>query len=190
MYPTLPPSCEPAILEQFLRAEAMAMDAVCAAQVHAPPHALGFLKQHEEEERAHLKKFEELTGIESHPRDKLPKVPSQWHSCAVMLYGYEALGLEFAKLLVLRRPDLMDIKEDEEIHVAFFESEVRKILTAGGDDAEKARQFAQGWMRRVPKTVGRYVDHPSMATWRDEIVEAIMETIRSRFATVGLTPKE
>ena len=47
----LPPACERPILERFLRAEAMAMYSVRAAQEHVPPHALAFLKRHEEEDR-------------------------------------------------------------------------------------------------------------------------------------------
>ena len=186
MTTALPASCERALLEQFLRAEAMAMDAVRSAQDHAPPHALGFLRRHEEEERVHLREFEELTGIEARAREKLPKLPAQWHACAVQLYGYEALGLEFARLLVSLRPDLAHIQADEETHVGFFENEVRKILADGGGAAENARQFARGWMRRIPKTVGRYVDHPSLAPWREALQEGILEAIRARFAAIGL----
>ena len=47
-------------------------------------------------------------------------MPSQWEMLAVLLFGYEALGLEFATLLAGIRPDLSDILEDEQVHVGFF----------------------------------------------------------------------
>ena len=50
---------ERAILEQFLKAEAMALWAVRSAQAQAVPRAvLQFLRRHEEEEAQHLKQFE------------------------------------------------------------------------------------------------------------------------------------
>jgi hypothetical protein len=60
----LPSSCERAILEQFLKAEAMALWAVRSAQVQeVPPAVLEFLRRHEEEEAQHLKQFELLLGL-------------------------------------------------------------------------------------------------------------------------------
>ena len=97
----LPSSCERAILEQFLKAEAMALWAVRAAQAQdVPPGVLQFLRRHEEEEAQHLKQFELLLGTTSHGKTSLPRVPDQWRVLAVHLYGYETLGLEFARLLV------------------------------------------------------------------------------------------
>ena len=125
----LPPTCERAILEQFLKAEAMALWAVRSAQAQNVPRAvLQFLRRHEEEEAQHLKQFERLLGVNSHGKTALPRMPSQWRVLAVHLYGYEALGLEFARLLVSLRPDLTSILKDEEIHVGFFEQEVRAIV--------------------------------------------------------------
>ena len=112
----LPSSCERAILEQFLKAEAMALWAVRSAQAQdVPCGVLQFLRRHEEEEAQHLKQFELLLGTNSHGKAALPRMPSQWRVLAVHLYGYEALGLEFARLLVGLRPDLTSILEDEEI---------------------------------------------------------------------------
>ena len=142
----LPPTCERAILEQFLKAEAMALWAVRSAQAQDVPHAvLSFLRRHEEEEAQHLKQFELLLGTSSHGKTALPRMPSQWKVLAVHLYGYETLGLEFARLLVQLRPDLASILEDEAVHVGFFEHEVRAILNHGGRVADGARQAAQAW---------------------------------------------
>src|SRR2546427_9336418 len=96
----IPSSCERAILEQFLKAEAMALWAVRSAQAQdVPPGVLQFLRRHEEEAQ-HLKQFELLLGMSSHSKTALPRMPSQWRILAVHLYGSETLGLEFAKLLV------------------------------------------------------------------------------------------
>ena len=63
----LPSSCERAILEQFLKAEAMALWAVRSAQAQdVPSGVLQFLRRHEEEEAQHLKQFELLLGTNSH----------------------------------------------------------------------------------------------------------------------------
>ena len=140
----LPPTCERAILEQFLKAEAMALWAVRSAQAQNVPRAvLQFLRRHEEEEAQHLKQFERLLGVNSHGKTALPRMPSQWRVLAVHLYGYEALGLEFARLLVSLRPDLTSILKDEEVHVGFFEREVRAILVQGGLAVDDIRQAAK-----------------------------------------------
>ena len=116
-YP-LPSVCERAILEQFLKAEAMALWAVRSAQAQdVPPVALQFLRRHEKEEAQHLKQFELLLGASSQGKTALPRMPSQWRILAVQLYGYETLGLEFARLLVGLRPGLASILKDEEAHV-------------------------------------------------------------------------
>ena len=125
----LPPSCETALLERFLKAEAMALWAVRSAKAKdVPEGVLSFLLRHEEEEAKHLKEFETRLGVQSHAREKLPRMPSQWWALVIQLFGYEALGLEFAKLLVQVQPDLMSILEDELAHVDFFEREVKKVL--------------------------------------------------------------
>src|SRR5580692_2711406 len=96
----LPHTCERALLEQFLKAESMALWLVRSAQTQdVPPGVLQFLRRHEEEEDRHLRQFEQLLGTASRGRAALPRVPSEWRVLAVHLYGYEALGLEFAKLL-------------------------------------------------------------------------------------------
>lgn len=177
---------ERALLERFLRAEAMAMWAVRSAQVHAPPRALAFLKRHEEEEREHLRQFEGMTGIAAREKAVLPKVPKQWHALAVQLYGYEALGLEFAKLLAALRPDLGKILEDEEVHVGYFENEVRDILAAGRGPANGAREFARAWFRRLPKTLDRYLKGDGLDPHRERLREEILGSIRRRFTSVGL----
>ena len=85
----------------------MALWAVRSAQVQDVPRGVvQFLRRHEEEEAQHLKQFELLLGTNSHGKAALPRMPSQWRVLAVHLYGYEALGLEFARLLVGLRPDL------------------------------------------------------------------------------------
>jgi hypothetical protein len=183
----LPPSCERAILEQFLKAEAMALWAVRSAQVQdVPRRVVQFLRRHEEEEAQHLKQFELLLGTNSHGKEALPRMPSQWRVLAVHLYGYEALGLEFARLLVGLRPDLTSILEDEEVHVGFFEHEVRVILEHGGSAADGARQAAQAWRRRLPRTVHRYLHDESLAAFRDELQQRFLDRIDARFLAVGL----
>ncbi len=159
MTATLSASCEPALLERFLKAEAMALWSVRAAQTKDVPHGvLEFLRRHEEEEAQHLKEFETRLGVISHQRERLPRVPSQWWALVIHLYGYETLGLEFAKLLVQVQSDLKSILDDETVHVGFFENEVRKVLAQGGMQADKARQSARSWWRRLPLTVDRYLE--------------------------------
>ena len=183
----LPSSCERAILEQFLKAEAMALWAVRSAQAQGVPSSvLQFLRRHEEEEAQHLKQFELLLGTSSHGKTALPRMPSQWQVLAVHLYGYEALGLEFARLLVCLRPDLISILKDEEAHVGYFEHEVHTILVHGGSAADGARQAAQAWRRRLPRTVDRYLHDESLAPFRDELRQQILDVIDSRFLAVGL----
>jgi len=183
----LPSSCEQAILEQFLKAEAMALWAVRSAQVqNVPPGVLQFLRRHEEEEAAHLKQFELLLGTNSHGKPTLPRVPSQWNVLAVHLFGYETLGLEFARLLVNLRPDLTSVMEDEEVHVRFFEHEVRSIVALDGSAAEGARRAAVAWRRRLPRTVNRYLHDESLAPFRDELRRHILEVVDERFQMVGL----
>ena len=184
----LPSSCERAILEQFLKAEAMALWAVRAAQAQdVPPGVLQFLRRHEEEEAQHLKQFELLLGMNSYGKTVLPRMPSQWRVLAVHLYGYETVGLEFARLLVGLRPDLTSILEDEEVHVGFFEHEVCTILVHGGPVADGARLAAQAWRRRLPPTVNRYLHDESFASVRDELHRHILGVIDARFLAVGLS---
>ena len=182
----LPPSCEKAILSRFLRAEAMALWAVKSAQTDVPKHALSFLTRHEEEEREHLKIFEGLTGEQAREKTVLPKLPKQWHAMAVHLYGYEALGLEFARLLAGIRPDLAHILKDEEEHVGCFEAEVKRLLDAGKGPANGAREYARAWMRRIPRTLERYLRGDGLEPYQAELGERILASIRSRFAAIGL----
>ena len=184
--PPLPPTCEKAILSRFLRAEAMAMWAVKSAQADTPKHALAFLKRHEEEEREHLKIFEGLTGEQAREKSVLPRLPRQWHQLAVHLYGYEALGLEFAKLLSGLRPDLAHILADEESHVGFFEAEVKRLLDGGKGPANGAREYARAWMRRIPKTLERYLRGDGLEPYQAELTERILVSLRTRFAAIGL----
>ncbi|KXJ98199.1 MAG: hypothetical protein UZ03_NOB001003650 [Nitrospira sp. OLB3] len=89
----LPQSCERALLERFLRAEAMALAAVRSAQAYnLPRHVQTFLQRHELDEQDHLRRFESLLGTTSLRSDSLPGVPSQWEALAVYLFGYEAWG--------------------------------------------------------------------------------------------------
>jgi hypothetical protein len=183
----LPASCERALLERFLKAEAMALWSVRAAQAKdVPPGVLQFLRRHEEEEAEHLKEFESRLGVQSHRREKLPRVPSQWWALVIHLYGYETLGLEFAKLLVQVQPALQSILDDEEVHVGFFEEEVRNVLAQGGSSAEGARLSARAWWRRLPPTVDRYLEGGQLAPVRAELKERILRSIEARFVMTGL----
>ncbi|MGH7181747.1 MAG: hypothetical protein ACREJN_07210 [Nitrospiraceae bacterium] len=188
---SLPSTCERAILEQFLKAEAMALWAVRSAQVQdVPPVVLQFLRRHEEEEAQHLKQFEQLLGTSSHGKTALPRMPSQWRVLAVHLYGYETLGLEFARLLVGLQPGLASIMKDEEVHVEFFEQEVRRILIQGGPAAHDTRQAAQAWRRRLPRTVDRYLRDESLVPFREGLRQHILDVIDERFLAVGLLTGE
>lgn len=183
----LPKSCERAILERFLKAEAMALWAVRAAQLRdVPPNVRIFLKQHEADEQDHLKRFEMLVGHESKGRDALPTVPQQWPSLAVLLFGYEALGLEFARLLVGLRPDMQAIVEDEDKHVGFFEREIRKILAGDAVGAEQAKVSAGAWWRKLPRTVERYLQDEELDACRTEVSAMLLATIHRRFMETGL----
>lgn len=184
---TLPASCETALLERFLKAEAMALWSVRAAQAkNVPPGVMQFLRRHEEEEARHLKEFETRLGVLSRSREKLPRVPSQWWALVVHLYGYETLGLEFAMLLVQVQPSLQSVLDDEEVHVGFFENEVRKVLAEGGTPAEKAKESAEAWWRRLPQTVDRYLEGDSLGPYRMELHRSILASIRNRFVEIGL----
>ncbi len=186
----LPKSCEQALLERFLKAEAMALWAVQSAQVQqihdVPPHVLPFLYRQEQEEVEHLKEFERRLGVPPKQRSRLPRVPRQWSALAVHLLGYEALGLEFAKLLAQVQPDLRAILEDELIHVGFFEKEVAQLLLTGGPPAEGARQSARAWWRRLPRTLDRYLEGTSLAAYRADLRRAILVAIEERFVALGL----
>lgn len=183
----LPRSCEEALLERFLRAEAMAMWAVQAAQQQAlPASVLNFLQRHEQDEQRHLRQFEVLVGARSAKRERLPRVPEQWCALAVHLYGYEALGLEFATLLVAVRPDLADILKDEEAHVGFFDRQIRSLLSSGEGPAQCARNSAQAWWKRLPRTLDRYLRDPSFAPYGNELRSAILTSLKQRFSGLGL----
>ena len=183
----LPYTCERALLEQFLKAESMALLLVRSAQAQdVPPGVLRFLQRHEEEEDRHLQQFEQLLGTTSQGKTALPRVPSQWCVLAVHLYGYEALGLQFARLLVVVRPDLFSILNDEEVHVGFFENEVRNLLLHEGSSAEGARQAARAWRRRLPSTVDRYLHDENLAPFRNDLRRSIVDAIDERFAATGL----
>jgi len=190
----LPESCEQALLERFLKAEAMALWAVQSAQVQPlqdmPPHVFPFLCRHEEQEATHLKEFERRLGVAPKERTRLPRVPRQWPALAVHLLGYETLGLEFAKLLVQVQPDLGAILDDELIHVGFFEQEVAQLLLSGGSPARAARQSARAWWRRLPRTLERYLEGASLAPYRFDLRDGILEAIEERFTMLGLFESE
>src|SRR5262249_56769220 len=93
----LPQSCAQALLERFLKAEAMAMWAVQSAQAQriqdVPPHVLPFLRRHEEEEAQHLKEFERRVGVSPRGRRALPRVSRHLWGPGVRLLGLEGPGL-------------------------------------------------------------------------------------------------
>ncbi len=183
----LPPSCEPALLERFLKAEAMALWAVRSSQLQqVPPNVRLFLQRHEEDEQRHLAQFETILGHQAHARGQLPSVPRQWPALAVQLFGYEALGLEFALLLADVRPDLSSILEDELTHVGFFEREIRKILAGEQVDAEQARTSARAWWRKLPRTLDRYLEHSTLEPYRPELARTILSALECRLIEAGL----
>lgn len=183
----LPPECEIALLEQFLKAEAMALWTVRSARSQdVPPNIYTFLRKHEEDEQQHLAQFEAMIGRQPRERERLPAVPRQWPVLAVQLYGYEALGLEFATLLVMLRPDLASIREDELNHVAFFEHEILRILGEETVAAEQARVSACAWWRKLPRTVDRYLDAAVLDPYRHALAEQILAALERRFRATGL----
>lgn len=186
----LPPSCEQALLEQFLRAEAMALWAVRSSRLrNIPAEARAFLERHEADEHAHLSQFERLLGCRALVRERLPAMPQQWPVLAVQLYGYELLGLEFAKFLVSVRPDLSTILQDEQRHVGFFEQEVKILLASDSAAAVHARATAHAWRRRLPRTLGRYLRHEAFAPFRPAMANTITLAIDRCFLRVGLVQK-
>jgi hypothetical protein len=183
----LPPQCEAALLERFLKAEAMALWAVRAAQLRTVPvNVRAFLRKHEEDERDHLAQFEALVGHQSRERELLPSVPQQWPALAVQLYGYESLGLEFARLLTSMRADLAGILEDEETHVGFFERELGKILAGEVTAADQARISARAWWKKLPRTIDRYLEAGELDPFRAELARRILDAIGTRFQAAGL----
>ncbi|OQW37614.1 MAG: hypothetical protein A4E19_13125 [Nitrospira sp. SG-bin1] len=183
----LPPECETALLERFLKAEAMALWTVRSARVQdVPLNVSVFLRKHEEDEQEHLARFEAMIGRQPRERERLPSVPRQWPALAVQLYGYESLGLEFATLLVALRPDLTLIREDELVHVEFFEREIRRIIQVEGVDAEQARISARAWWRKLPRTVDRYLDATALEPYRQPLARRILVAIERRFDASGL----
>jgi hypothetical protein len=113
-------------------------------------------------------------------------MPSQWWALVIHLFGYEALGLEFAKVLVKVQPQLMPILEDELVHVEFFEHEMMKVLQQGGPAAEGAKSSAKAWWRRLPPTVDRYLEGESLEPFRPELRQRMLAAIHLRFRQVGL----
>lgn len=183
----LPATCERALLERFLRAETMALWAVRAAQTRQlPRHVRTFLARHETDEQDHLRQFEGMLGALSQRPPTLPTVPSQWEMLAVLLFGYEALGLEFATLLAAIRPDLSDILDDEQVHVGFFEKELKAILAGGETGAQQAREAARTWWKKLPRTVDRYLGDPALAPYRPALRRHILSVIGERFVALGL----
>lgn len=183
----LPKTCERALLEQFMKAESMALRAVRAAQSQDVPTSVHrFLRRHEEEEAQHLHQFEGLLGTTSREKSAPPRVPSQWWALAVHLFGYELLGLEFAQLLIEMRPDLRSILEDEEGHVGFFEQEVRRLLAQDVTMAGRTRDAALAWRRRLPRTIDRYLHDDTLVPFRDVLRSRMLTAIDERFAAAGL----
>ncbi len=187
----LPPECETALLERFLKAEAMALWTIRSARLQGvPPNVYAFLRQHEEDEQQHLAQFETLIGRQPRERERLPSVPRQWSALAVQLYGYESLGLELATLLVTLRPDLVSIRDDELIHVEFFEREIHRLLESEAVAAEQARVSAVAWWRKLPRTVNRYLEAAVLDPYRQALTERILTAIERRFRDAGLLQRK
>ncbi len=184
---TLPASCERALLERFLKAEAMALWAVRSAKLRQlPRHVQTFLDRHEADEEEHLRRFELMLDKPPRRRQDLPQVPANWEALAVHLFGYEALGLEFARLLVGLRPDCVDILDDELVHVEFFERELRTVLQGGEGRARQARVTAGAWWKKLPRTLDRYLGDPVFDPYRERLHTQIASSIQTRFETLGL----
>jgi len=174
-------------LERFLKAEAMALWTVRSARLQdVPPNVYAFLRKHEEDEQQHLAQFETMIGRRPRERERFPSVPRQWPALAVQLYGYESLGLEFATLLVTLRPDLASIREDELVHVEFFEQEIHRLLRSEAAAAEQARISARAWWRKLPRTVDRYLDAAVLDPCRQTLIKLILAAIEQRFRETGL----
>jgi hypothetical protein len=187
----LPLSCESALLERFLKAEAMALWAVRASQLQdVPANVHTFLRRHEADERRHLAQFETLVGHRSYEREHLPSVPRQWPVLAVQLFGYEALGLEFALLLAEVRPDLSSILDDERKHVGFFEREIAKMVSGDRALAVQAKTAARAWWRKLPRTLERYLGDPVFEPFRQALTSGILASIQRRFIQIGLLKME
>lgn len=187
----LPPECETALLERFLKAEAMALGAVRSARLQeVPPNVYAFLRKHEEDEQRHLAQFETMVGRQPRERERLPSVPRQWPALAVQMYGYESLGLEFAGLLLTLRQDLASIFEDETVHMGFFEREIRRLLTGNPSAAEQARVSAVAWRRKLPRTLNRYLEAEVFDPFRPMLAAHILAAIERRFAETGLLTRE
>ncbi|MBH0203458.1 MAG: hypothetical protein HP496_14455, partial [Nitrospira sp.] len=144
----------------------------------------------EEDEQQHLAQFETMIGRQPRERERLPSVPRQWPALAVQLYGYESLGLEFATLLVMLRPDLASIREDELVHVEFFEHEILRILRGEAAAAEQARVSALAWWRKLPRTVDRYLEAAALDPYRPALAERILAALERRFHATGLFQKK
>jgi hypothetical protein len=84
------------------------------------------------------------------------------------------------------RPDLAHILKDEESHVGFFETEVKRLLDGGRGPANGAREYATAWMRRIPKTLERYLRGDGLEPYQAELTGSILATIRARFTAIGL----
>ncbi len=180
-----------ALLERFLKAEAMALWTVQSARLQdVPPNVHTFLRKHEEDERQHLAQFEAMIGRQPRGRERLPSVPRQWSALAVQLYGYESLGLEFATLLVTLRPDLGSIREDELVHVEFFEQEIHRILRGEATAAEQARMSAGAWWRKLPRTLDRYLEAAALTPYKQALTERILGAIERRFRDIGLLQRK
>lgn len=165
------------------------MWAVQAAQAQDLPESVqAFLRHHEADEARHLDRFETMLGVRSWGRATLPTVPNQWCALAVHLFGYEALGLEFARLLAELRPDMADIVRDEETHVGFFERQLRELLHRDARAARCARSAAQGWWRKLPRTVDRYLGDESLVPYRAALRLRILAVLERAFIDVGLLP--
>lgn len=178
---------ELAILERFLRAEAMAKYALRSAREGVPADVAEFMRRQELEEEKHQSRFEAVTGIKARERETLPRMPRHWHEIAVQLLGYESLGWEFANLAAAEtsgpvREMIREILLDETGHVRFYEESLRRILAEERGPARGARVFAAAFLRRLPTTIDRYLRGADLGAHRD----AILEGVRARFRALGL----
>lgn len=184
---------ERALLERFLRAESMAKYALRSALGDVPPDVADFVRRQEAQEVEHQERFERLTGLKARERGNLPRMPAQWSACAVRLLGYEALGFEFARLAAQEtsgeiRAMILEILEDETGHVRFYEDAVRRILAPGDPRARDTRVMIDAFLRRLPKTIERYLRGSELEGCAGGILAAVRARFEALTSSGGTAP--
>jgi hypothetical protein len=74
--------------------------------------------------------------------------------------------------------------------VGFFEREVHRILRGEATAAEQAQVSAHAWWRKLPRTVGRYLEATVLDPYRRVLTERILAAIERRFREAGLLQRK